>query len=373
MLRLLLFFSLLIAAVAQAQVEQGFSFAACSKRAEPGAEVVCRHQAASEKTDSTEIKNINIQQQVDATVSGGTLTIAPGQYNRGLIIRRPITLNLKGVMLNRVMWGKAPLVIEQAQAGAIVINDYVQDGQLSGAVRGNLSALRISGRDFDVTLNRAKIRATAMGILTDNRGGVLRINDSKIEYIGGLEGQSSLSHIVYAGLIDRVDIHNSQLLASRRRGHLLKSRARTTTVRHSVLAGLNQQHSRVIDIPCGGKLDVSDSVLQASSKADNADIVSIGVEHLKQCGGTIVPGDVRLNNNLIVFDRSLSSSKSSILFNWASPKKELLLKGNTLVTRGALKIQAPWQKVELGTISTDNRIFKSRTAAGLHQAMDVVP
>src|SRR5690606_9616571 len=121
-----------------------------------------------------------------------------------------------------------------------------------------------------------------------NRGGTLVIEDSLIEEQG--HPDSALSHLVYAGVIDRLVVRNSTLRRSRYLGHLLKSRARETVVERSLLLGLDGAHSRLIDLPCGGALSVRDSVIQHGAFSDNADLFSVGTEP-KICW-TVRPGDV---------------------------------------------------------------------------------
>lgn len=312
----------------------------------------------------------DLQAQVNATPSGGVLTLPAGRYTQGLVLTRPITLNLKGVNLTRVMWGKAPLVIEQREPGEIIINDFTHDGEDSQAIRRNLAGVRISGRQFNVTLNRAHIRGTSMGVLTDNKGGALQINDSLIEQIGGVEGYSSLSHLVYAGRIDSLSVVNTQLQGSLRKGHLLKSRAKHTIVKNSHLAGLDTRHSRVIDIPCGGRLEVVGSTLQASSKADNADMISMGVELPKNCGGHVRVGELVFLDNIVIFDSRYNPKhqlQNAIVFNWAVPYKSWRVQQNTLVAEGELLWQAPWQRADIGDIPRSNRYYRDRAAAGLTQ------
>ncbi|PIE39521.1 MAG: hypothetical protein CSA53_01045 [Gammaproteobacteria bacterium] len=344
-------------------VDKTFSFADCHR---VQGKVVCDPR---EKSTARPVQKNNLQALVNVTPSGGTLTIAPGEYQQGLILYRPITLNMRGVHMHKVVWKKAALIVEQTEPGPIVINDYQHDGRHSDAVYRNLSGLRISGKQFDVTLNNAHIQHTAMGVLTDNKGGSLTINDSVIENIGGIPGQSSLSHIVYAGLIDTLTIQDTVLRNSTGKGHLLKSRAKRTTVSRSELAGKDGEHSRVIDISCGGFLAVTNSLLQASANADNADLIAMGVEAPQNCHNTSRDNKVVITGNTILFDirhKQQLPLADQIFFNWQGPVSSLNVSDNIIVAPGRFLWQAPWRHVDISIPkSANNCIYKTREAAGL--------
>ncbi|MCK5121804.1 MAG: hypothetical protein KAQ91_07460 [Methylococcales bacterium] len=247
----------------------------------------------------------NPQLLIDKALPGDTVTIKPAIYLKGLRINKSITLNLKGVYLWGVSGSKSILNIDHP-GGPVVINDFVGQGERAGAVIGNLAGIKITGRHFDVTINRADISGSVMGILTDNKGGVLRIIDSYIHDTGSLDIKTNLSHIVYAGKIDEIHLLNSRLERSHARGHLFKSRAHISIIRNSQLLGDNSRHSRLIDLPCGGELIVSKSKLVQSPTADNLDLIGLGHE---QCGvGNSIK--VSINNSSVT-----ATQQGSILYS----------------------------------------------------------
>ncbi len=278
----------------------------------------------------------NAQTQIDAAEPGSILTIPPGVYSEGLVISKALTLNLKGVELRSVAWRKGVLVIENPK-GPVVVNDFRVDGVVSGADYGNLAGVRISGKAFDVTLNRVFIRRTAMGILTDNRGGVLRINDSVIEDTGWGDKPKQLSHSIYAGIIDRLAVRNSRLVRSHNRGHLLKSRAKITVISDSALLGEDSHHSRLVDIPCGGELHINRSYLQRSSYADNLDLLAFEQEPRLACRGEKHATSVSLTQSLIELaspDDEGGAMLAILLFNFARPPSAIVMERNHIVTYG---------------------------------------
>ena len=175
-------------------------------------------------------------------------------------------------------------------------------------------------------------------------------------------------------------MENTVLQRSLRLGHLLKSRAKRTTVRNSRLLGLDGNHSRVIDLSCGGRLDVRNSVLQSSSNADNADLIAIGVEPESNCRRGLLPGDVALVDNTIVFDRGLrdedppSRRRQNRFFTWKTPVNNLLMVDNVIVSPGGgyLFEEAPPGSL-LRDVRERNAVHPSRRSAGLSPRADTDP
>lgn len=304
-----------------------------------------------------------LQQLIDGASPGAVVTVPPGNYEPGARITKPITLRMKGAVVRGNVDGKAVISI-RVDAAQVVIEDLdATDG--FGCASGNCAGVKIEGRDFHVTLRRAHIAGQVMGVLTSNRGGTLVIEDSVIEEQG--HPNSALSHVVYAGVIDRVEIRNSTLRRSRHLGHLLKSRARETVVERSRLLGLDGEHSRSIDVPCGGALIVRDSVIQHGAFSDNADLVGIGTEP-KNCW-SIRPGDVVLDGNWIVSDRRpvagdpAKPPEPNTLFSWwAGGANRLRATGNRIVGIDRWQGEKSWIVPDL---AAGNTIFADRPAAGL--------
>ncbi len=316
------------------------------------------------------------QALLDLAKPGDVVTVPPGTYNSGLIVTKPIVVNLAGVVLAGVVEAKAILLIKNV-TGPVVINDFSGDGRVSHARQGNLAGIRVSGVDFDVTINRARISHTVMGILTDNRGGRLQVRDSALYHMGDSSIPSNLSHIIYAGSIDELIVYNTYLASSHALGHLLKSRSGTTQITDSQILGLNSRHSRVLDLPCGGTLAVLNSTLQSSSLTDNVDMIAIGVEPPENCVGGLVPGNISIHNSILVFDRNGSIEEPSsmfvknLLFNWRTQITEFSFSGNIVVDpMGSINGQVARQP---HIAASENDLFTSRAEAGLSVVENTVP
>jgi len=304
-----------------------------------------------------------LQRLIDRARPGAVVTVPPGIYQGGARIAKSLTLRMKGAFLRGNVGGKGVISV-RIDGGRVAIEDFTATDGL-GCASGNCAGIKIEGRGFHVTLRRAHIANQVMGVLTDNRGGTLIIDSSLIEEEGHPNG--ALSHLVYAGEIDRLAIHNSTLRRSRHLGHLLKSRALETVVERSFVLGLDGRHSRSIDMPCGGALVVRDSVIQHGRSSDNADVIAIGTEP-KICGN-VRPGDVILENSWIISDHravAVDPAKPparNTLFTWRSTgANRLRARGNRIVNIARWRGDASWGVPDL---APGNTVFADRAAAGL--------
>ncbi len=311
----------------------------------------------------TVAQQVPMQRLVNAAPPGSVLTVPPGVYDVGARIAKPLTIRMKGVFVRGNIGTKGVLNVV-IDGGRVVIEDFAAtDGW--GCSSGNCAGIKVEGRNFHVTLRRARLARQVMGILTDNRGGTLIVEDSTIEDEG--HPDSALSHLVYAGAIDRLVIRRSTLRRSLYLGHLLKSRAAETVVESSRLLGLDGRHSRAIDLPCGGRLVVRNSVLQHGRNSDNADLIALGTE--PQNCSSFRPGDVELIDNWIVSDRHSATvgtdraAAPTTLFTWrAAGGNRLKATGNSIVNIARWQGDDSWSPPDL---AAGNRIFRDRAAAGL--------
>nr|WP_067297792.1 hypothetical protein [Marinobacterium profundum] len=320
-----------------------------------------------------QLSAINIQKMIDRAEKHSTLKLPAGLYAFGLRIDKPLTLDFEGVELMGVSGGKGLLNIISNNNEPVTIRNFVGNADVGAAQTGNRAGIRITGINFNVSLENVSIRKTALGVMTDNRGGSLSIKDSVFEDIGYYKRQG-LSHIIYAGAIDSLDITNSRLQRSLHLGHLLKSRAKATTITDSLLLGLQSKHSRVIDLSCGGSLKVNNSVLQSSSLTDNQDLISVGVEPPKNCRHGLLDGNIDIRNSVIVFDRETPDADNNRLFTWRTGIEHLSLSNNTIVSKGANNLlKQPIGDTTIEIEPQHNSMFKSRQAADLNPMPDTPP
>jgi hypothetical protein len=309
---------------------------------------------------------VPLQRLVDEAAPGAVVTVPPGVYSVGARIAKPLTLRMKGAVVRGNVGAKGVLNVA-IHGGRVVIEDFTAtDGR--GCSSGNCAGIRVEGRDFHVTLRRARIANQVMGILTDNRGGTLIVEDSVIENQG--HPRSALSHLVYAGAIDRLVIRNSTLRRSRFLGHLLKSRAAETVVENSRLLGLDGRHSRSVDLPCGGRFVLRNSIVQHGRHSDNADLVAIGTE--PNVCRDMRAGDVVLENSWIISDRrpvtidpAKPPARNTLFTWWAAGDNRLRATGNRIVDIERWHGDRSWNVPDL---AAGNSVFPDRASAGLGPA-----
>lgn len=329
-----------------------------------------------------EFSQIDPQKLINKASAGSTVTIPPGIYGRGIRIKKSLTVKLAGVSFRSVTDNRGIISISGNDL-RVVIEDFSGDGRRANAVRGNHAGIRIGGKNFHVTVRRAHIQRTVMGILTDNRGGSLIIEDSLIEELGAYPKRTNLTHGVYAGTIDKLVIRNSTVRAPRGLGHLVKSRAKQTTLDRVRLIGLDARHSRLVDLPCGGKLTIADSVLQQGTNTDNTDMIGVGLEK-KRCGQHYSFANVTMLRSVLVFDRDRSADEpskaagSSLVFGWRYGIDGIEVRNNQIVDKtGKMRWNAEDPANETVILPRDltplNRIYRSREAARLRPGDNTEP
>ncbi|MCP4268276.1 MAG: hypothetical protein GY777_22330 [Candidatus Brocadiaceae bacterium] len=315
----------------------------------------------------TEYSDIDPQKLIDKANVGSIVIIPPGIYPQGLFVNKSLTIKMKGAILRDTVNNKG-IINVSCHNCSVTIEDFHGDGLSAKCQWGNCAGIKAEGKGFKLTLRRAHINRTVMGIITDNRGGELYLEDSLIENTGLNDRSTTLGHGLYAGRIDRVVVRNSIIRRAFGDGHLFKSRAPDTLIENSVIAGLNGYHSRVIDFPCGGKLIIRNSVLQQGVNTDNIDLISVGTEP-KSCKSSVKSSDVTLKSNWIIFDRDRSSDERSAnhgetrLFTWRAPMNHVAVTGNKFVEPigelnfGEKKLSYDWHE--------QNILYRSRSEAGI--------
>jgi len=321
--------------------------------------------------EGIEISNLNIQQVVDQAKPGSIVTIPAGVYGQGLFIGKSLTVNAKDAHL----WGiaeKKGIVNVKCDNCSVVLEDFHGEGRKAGCLEGNCAGIKAEGVNFDLTVKRAHIDNTVMGILTDNRGGRLVIEDSLIENTGLDDSTKTLGHSIYAGKINSLVVRRSTIRNTNGDGHILKSRAEDTEIEDVRLLGEQGFHSRAIDFSCGGALRVTNSVIQHGENTDNPDMIAVGTER-RSCG-EIRPSEVSITNSWIIIDRDRSADERArkygpnFLFRWRAPMASLELRGNHFVNLDRWSTtDAEKGEIAIPDYSSQNVICDDRGDCGLQQ------
>lgn len=125
---------------------------------------------------------------------------------------------------------------------------------------------------------------------SDNELGVMTANDPSIaleilgcEFSGLVDGRgrgAALSHCLYAGAIGSLRVEGSYFHDGSK-GHLIKSRARSSVIRYNRLTDQNGVSSYELEFPDGGLAEVVGNVIQKGRRSENIRIVSFGAEGLR--------------------------------------------------------------------------------------------
>jgi hypothetical protein len=231
---------------------------------------------------------------------------------------------------------------------------------------GSASAIRFLGKNL--TARNLRIHDCDMGLLSAGDNGVITFEDVVVSDCGGSGGQA---HNIYVsandkGTASQFIFRGSQSLQADGQGHLLKSRALATTIENSVLAMLDANSSRCIDISDGGTVVVRNNVIQQGPKSDNHDIIGIALEltgeHLPL--GWSRQHSTNIEGNVIISD--LSDANVGLIHT-RSPSP-VTTKNNEIVVAGsnanfALRYPDPNDKAGVND-GSGNKILNGRGAAG---------
>ncbi|NKB21373.1 MAG: hypothetical protein GKS01_12835 [Alphaproteobacteria bacterium] len=300
------------------------------------------------KLKGTIVETNSIQSILDRASAESAVVVPPGIYRPGAVVNKSMKLDLKGVRILGTTKGKSVLLIQNA-VGPVTVDNFRTTFR---ARCGNCAGLKIEGKNFNVRVRHAHIANAEMGILTDNRGGTLIVEDTIVEDIGHKRGREPM-HLIYAGYIDKLRIVRSTLRRSHYFGHIVKSRARTTEISDSYLLGLGSRNSREGDMPCGGVIRLNRVVIQKGPHADNDESFGVGLEP-QNCYGKLHPKTFfSLTNSWLIFDRPKGQ-----FGQWRGPYNSKI-RGNRIVG-----IQN-WGSFR--NYSHMNKLFYSRSAAGLEK------
>jgi len=261
----------------------------------------------------------SLQDAKSSIKDGSQVYLKAGTYTKGLYTKAS---NIEIIGEKNVIFddaaidGKAALVL----AGDNVLveniecrNIYVKD--LNGA------CIRFEGKNL--TVRDLYAHDSQSGIMTTtNYDGFLHIEFSKFENLGGKAVGRGYAHAIYANVGEFVFSY-SQVLATGKEGSGLKSRSRKTVVKNSILTSLNAKDSRLIDVANYGELIISDSILQQGNNSSNSQLISYGLEKLKN---KFEVNRIDITNNLFLLDRK----RANVIIAHQKASK-VSIKNNTMV------------------------------------------
>ena len=287
----------------------------------------------------------SISRAMDAARDGDVVTLRPGIYEDGAIVRASgltIRAEAGAHMHGGVTDGKAALVVK----GDNTTIEGLECSEIS--VGSNGACIRLEGRNL--VLRHVYFHNSEMGILSGIGRGQVIIEDSRFEDMHGAAG--TLGHSIYIGKVDLLVFRRNQVLRTAGQGHGVKSRARKTVIEGNIIASLGAPQSRAIDIPNGGQAIIRQNVIEQGPGADNNDLIGIALEDGLHAD---VDHSTAIRENIVICDRP-----SCVLVRENSPGA-ILVSANRFV--GPLEITAaearPVEVVE------NNSSWPTREAAGL--------
>ncbi|WP_321397986.1 hypothetical protein [Emcibacter sp.] len=230
-----------------------------------------------------------------AAENGDVIFIDSGLYeNEEALVSQN---NLKIIGLGDAPHITAPEKIKNGKAIWVIRGDNItiRNLELSGARVPDRNGSAIRHQGGLLTLEKLKVHDNEMGILTNNKTDAeLVLRDSEVfNNTQDYYRTGKLSHNIYVGTIASFIMENSVIYGALT-GHNVKSRAKKTIIRHSVISDSDDYASSyLIDLPNGGEALIEDCTLYKNTASENNALISFGAENKKQEGNSLI-----IRNNL---------------------------------------------------------------------------
>lgn len=240
---------------------------------------------------------------IAASQDGDVVAVQAGTYvNDFAEITHKITLEGVGGMVDMVATGDIP------NGKAILITDTdvtIDHFSFSGATvnDGNGAGIRYQGGNLVIT--NSLFQNNQNGILgASDPSGTITIKNSEFDHNGAGDGYT---HGIYIGDIASLTIDDSYFHDAAV-GHEIKSRAETTVIRNSrIQDGPSGTASYAIDLPNGGNVDITGSVVEKGPNSQNPILISYGEE-----GSLYANSSLTVSNDTLLYDRYDSSSSALV-------------------------------------------------------------
>jgi hypothetical protein len=232
----------------------------------------------------------SLTEAIEQATDNSIVTIEAGLYNEAA------TLSANNVQIlaqpGAVIYGKA----KDAKAAIVVTgnNAYIKGLECHSVVVADNNGSCVRAEGIGITLDGVYFHHAQGGLLGSYKGGDIYIFNSKFSFLGN----GSFFHGVYTMEKTRLFIENSEFLNNQNGGHEIKSRSSHTEIRHSIVANTQTRDSRLVDVPNGGVLILTDNIFVEGPYSENNDLFSWGVEGVKH-----QIAEVTIKDNLIINDK----------------------------------------------------------------------
>jgi hypothetical protein len=227
---------------------------------------------------------------------GDTVEILPGEYRGDVAVWQQKNLTIRGI-------GQRPVLVADGKSAEGKAIWVIRDGDIrieNIEFRGSRVP---AGNGAGIRFERGKL-AIRDCVFIDNQMGILTGNDPDSElliensrFADAPRQMHSLPHLLYVGGIAKFTLTGSRF-ENGYRGHLVKSRARQSTIRDNhIVDGLEGEASYEIDLPNGGIARITGNTVGQSAKTQNPVLISYGAE------GNVWPENaLTLRNNTLISD-----------------------------------------------------------------------
>ena len=270
-----------------------------------------------------------LRQAAKLARDGDTIEVDSGDYKGDNAVWTQNDLIIRGT-------GARPRLMADGQAAEEKGIFVIKGGNVTIENLGFFGARVRDRNGAGIRLERGRLRVVKCafegnenGILTSNNSSVeLEVSESTFLNNGAGDGQS---HHLYAGRITALEVTGSYF-GPARTGHLLKSRAKTTSVLYNRLTGEGGTSSYEIDIPNGGDFKAIGNLVQQGSQTENYALISYGAE-----GYRWPSNRAQIVFNTLVNDRA----QGGVFITMRAGPAEGWISNNLLVGRGEMQIKTP--------------------------------
>lgn len=243
----------------------------------------------------------SIAQAAKLAQDGDTVMIMPGEYRGDVAVWRQKRLSIVGV-------APRPVLIADGQSAEGKAIWVFKNGEFD-VDNIEFRGARVADRNgAGIRLERGRLTVTN-AVFSDNQTGILTANfeDAHLAirdsiFSDAAKQYDSLPHLLYVGRIGSVEITGSRFHGGHI-GHLIKSRARQTTLRYNLIYdGPGGKASYEVDLPNGGDALLVGNIIGQSSDTDNPVVIAYGAE------GDIWPQSrLRLAHNTLLSDNLIGA------------------------------------------------------------------
>ena len=238
---------------------------------------------------------------VAAAQDGDTLAVRSGTYiNDFATIGVRLTLRATGGRVTMRATEDIPnhegiLVV---QADTTIDSFTFRNARISAEYGANGAGVRyISGK---LVVKNCWFTHNQDGLFANpSAGGTITVLNSQFDHNGHRTGpQAGHTHNLYVGTIDRLDVENSYFTQAIE-GHEIKSRALVTVIKNSrIVDGPGSTASYSVDLPNGGKVELTDLRIEQGPDSSNGVIIAFGEEGDLLAGSRLVVGRSLIENDL---------------------------------------------------------------------------